>query len=65
LAPGERADAGRRLSVERKDLAIALRAELDPADIAHARDLTGGAGLDDDGTELLRVVEAADDISVY
>ena len=56
LAPGswKIADAGRRLAVEREDLAVGLRAELDPADIAQARDLAVGAGLDDDVLELAR-----------
>jgi len=39
-----------------------LRAKLDPADVAHARDFAIVAGLDDDALELGLVVEASRDI---
>ena len=52
-------EARRRLAVEREDLAVGLRAELDAADVAHARDLAGAAGLDDHVGELLGIVEPA------
>ena len=58
----EHADAGRRLVVEREHLAVGLRAELDPADVAHARDVAIVAGLDDDVLELAGVVEPAVDV---
>ena len=52
-------EARRRLAVELEDLAVGLRAELDAADVAHARDLAAVAGLDDDVAELLGIVEPA------
>ena len=39
----EHADAGGRLLVEREDLAVGLRAQFDPADVAHPRDVAAGA----------------------
>ena len=59
----EDADAGRRLAVEREDLAVGLSTQLDPSDIAQARHLAIGPGLDDDIFELADVVEAAEHIN--
>ena len=42
------------LLVEREDLAVGLRAQLDRADVAHARHVAIAAGLDDDVLELAR-----------
>ena len=53
---------GGRLAVEREDLAVGLRAELDAADVAHPRDLAGVAGLDDHLGELGGVAELAGDV---
>ena len=58
----EYADAGRGLLVERKQLAVGLRAQFDRADIAHARHVANVAGLDDDVLELTGVVEPAVDV---
>ena len=58
----EHADAGGRLVVEREHLAVGLRAEFDPADIAHPRDVAAAAGLDDHVLELAGVVEPAADV---
>ena len=58
----EDADARRRLPVEREDLAIGLRAELDAADVAHIDHLPVRFGLDDDVLELAHVVEAGGDV---
>ena len=61
----EDGEAGGRLAVEVEELAVGLRAELDAADVAHARHVAVGAGLDDDVAELLGIVEAADTSTVY
>ena len=58
----EHREPGGGLAVEREDLAIGLRAELDPPDIAQAGDLAGAAGLDNDVCELGRVAELAGDV---
>ena len=58
----EDADAGGRPVVERKYLAVGLRAQLDPADVAHAGDVAIAAGLDDHILELALVVEPAVDV---
>src|SRR5262249_16067581 len=55
-------DAGRRLAVEREDLAIGLRAELHAADVAHVDHLPVRFGLDDDILELADILEAAGDV---
>ena len=54
--------AGRRLSIEREDLTIGLRPELDGGDVAHPRDLPGLAGLHDHRREFGRIAELARDI---
>ncbi len=59
------ADAGGRLVVERKYLAVGLRTKLDPADVANAGDVAVTAGLDDDIFELARVVEPPVDVQAY
>jgi hypothetical protein len=51
-----------RLAVEREDLAVGLRAELDAGDVAQPRHLAGAPGLDDHGAELLGVAELAHDV---
>ena len=58
----EHADAGGGPLVEREHLAVGLRAEFDPADVAHPRDVAAVAGLDDDVLELRLVVEPAVDV---
>ena len=58
----EHADAGGRLVVERKNLAVGLGAEFDPADVAHTRDVTAIAGLDDHVLELAGVVQPPADV---
>ena len=58
----EHADAGSRLAVEREHLAVGLRTEFHPADVAHPRDVARRAGLDDDVLELGLVVEPAGDV---
>src|SRR5439155_24161184 len=55
----EHCDARRRPVVDLEDLPIALRAQLGATDVAHARDLAGIAGLDDDILELFGIGEAA------
>ena len=52
----------RRLAVEREDLAVGLRSELDPSHVTKPRDLAGAAGLDDHPRELGRVAEPAGDV---
>jgi hypothetical protein len=57
-------DPGVGLAVDVRGLGIGLRAQLDPADVAHPHDLAAVAlvGLDDDVAELLGRAEAADDV---
>ena len=55
----EDADAGRRLAVEREDLAVGLSPQLDPTDIAQAGDLAIAARLHDDILVLAHVLQAA------
>ena len=52
-------DARGRAIVDLEDLAVGLRAEFHPADVAHARHLAGAAGLDDHVLELIDVGEPA------
>ena len=52
-------DAGGLLAVEREILAVGLRAELDPADIAQTGDFAVIAGLDDHIGKLVGVGEPA------
>ena len=56
------ADAGGRLAVELEDCAVGLRPELDAADIAHARDFAGVAGLHDHVAEFGNIGETALDL---
>ena len=56
------ADARRGLAVEREDLAVGLRTQLDPPDVAHVDHLPVRFGLDDDVLELADIVEAAGDV---
>src|SRR5262249_3259812 len=58
----ENADAGRRLAVEREDLAVGLRAELDAPHVAHVDHLPVRFRLDDDVLELADVIEPARDV---
>src|SRR5262249_10912340 len=53
------ADGGRGLAVERGYLAVALGAEIDAGNVAHADHLPVFLGLDDDVLELADVVEAS------
>src|SRR5262249_12608169 len=54
----ENGHARRLLLVEIEELAVGLGTELDPADVAYTRHVAVGAGLDDHGAELIRIVEA-------
>src|SRR6516225_6469888 len=56
------ADARRGLAVEREDLAVGLRTQLDAADVAHVHHLPVRFGLDHDVLELADIVEAAGDV---
>ena len=67
IGPGrlEDREAGGLLSVEVEKLAIGLGAELDTADVAQSRQISRGAGFDDDVGELRGIVEAARNVDVY